>query len=210
MQWPAPTPRSRGEGDERGRRSRETRPCFVPCRGSYSVPPAAPRWARGPWPDAERPSEEKWPVLGAPRPAGPLGNLDSVGPAPPRPRPPSSRPSTRRPLMLSATRRVRRLCHGLVPAARMGDSASTMPRPQEALPGRIEPVAVAGKERIAQARAGRSRGARRGYECAGARRASGLRRPGVRRREEKASRLLGPEDPRGMRMRRREGCGGRE
>lgn len=47
--------------------------------------------------------------------------------------------------MLSATRRVRRLCHGLLPAARMGDSASTMPRPQEALPGRIEPLAVAGR-----------------------------------------------------------------
>ncbi|XP_049627099.1 mitochondrial peptide methionine sulfoxide reductase isoform X1 [Suncus etruscus] len=50
--------------------------------------------------------------------------------------------------MLSATRRVRRLCHGLVPAARMGDSASTMPRPQEALPGRIEPVAVAAKHHV--------------------------------------------------------------
>lgn len=50
--------------------------------------------------------------------------------------------------MLAATRSVRQLCHGLVPAARMGDSTSRIVSPQEALPGRKEPVPVAAKHHV--------------------------------------------------------------
>lgn len=50
------------------------------------------------------------------------------------------------PLMLSATRRARQLFRGLRPVPRMGDSASKIVSPQEALPGRKDPIAVAGKD----------------------------------------------------------------
>ncbi|XP_074240245.1 mitochondrial peptide methionine sulfoxide reductase isoform X3 [Saimiri boliviensis] len=46
--------------------------------------------------------------------------------------------------MLSATRRARQLLHSLFPVPRMGDSASKIVSPQEALPGRKEPTPVAG------------------------------------------------------------------
>uniref|UniRef100_A0A8C2NNG3 Mitochondrial peptide methionine sulfoxide reductase n=1 Tax=Capra hircus TaxID=9925 RepID=A0A8C2NNG3_CAPHI len=46
--------------------------------------------------------------------------------------------------MLSATRTARQLFHRLFPIPRMGDSASKIVSPQEALPGRKEPIVVAG------------------------------------------------------------------
>ncbi|XP_055284027.1 mitochondrial peptide methionine sulfoxide reductase isoform X1 [Moschus berezovskii] len=46
--------------------------------------------------------------------------------------------------MLSASRTARQLFHSLCPIPRMGDSASRLVSPQEALPGRKEPVVVAG------------------------------------------------------------------
>lgn len=48
--------------------------------------------------------------------------------------------------MLSVTRRARQLFHGLFPIPRMGDSRSKIVSPQEALPGRKEPIPVAGKD----------------------------------------------------------------
>uniref|UniRef100_A0A8D2AKI2 peptide-methionine (S)-S-oxide reductase n=1 Tax=Sciurus vulgaris TaxID=55149 RepID=A0A8D2AKI2_SCIVU len=50
--------------------------------------------------------------------------------------------------MLRATRRARQLLHGLVPVPRMGDSASKLVGPQEALPGRGEPMPVAAKHHV--------------------------------------------------------------
>ncbi|XP_072808698.1 mitochondrial peptide methionine sulfoxide reductase isoform X1 [Vicugna pacos] len=50
--------------------------------------------------------------------------------------------------MLSATRRARQLFHSLFPVPRMGNSASKLVSPQEALPGRKEPVAVAAKHHV--------------------------------------------------------------
>nr|XP_023406735.1 mitochondrial peptide methionine sulfoxide reductase isoform X4 [Loxodonta africana] len=47
--------------------------------------------------------------------------------------------------MLSTTKKVRQLFHSLFPSPRMGDSASKVVSPQEALPGRNEPISVAGK-----------------------------------------------------------------
>ncbi|XP_070336758.1 mitochondrial peptide methionine sulfoxide reductase isoform X7 [Odocoileus virginianus] len=44
--------------------------------------------------------------------------------------------------MLSATRTARQLFHSLFPIPRMGDSASKIVSPQEALPGRKEPIIV--------------------------------------------------------------------
>nr|XP_004671452.1 mitochondrial peptide methionine sulfoxide reductase isoform X2 [Jaculus jaculus] len=46
--------------------------------------------------------------------------------------------------MLSATRRARQLLHGPIPVPRMGDTASKTVSAEEALPGRKEPVRVAG------------------------------------------------------------------
>ncbi|XP_005373855.1 PREDICTED: mitochondrial peptide methionine sulfoxide reductase isoform X2 [Chinchilla lanigera] len=46
--------------------------------------------------------------------------------------------------MLSGFRRARQLLHGLFPGSRMGDSASMLVSPQEALPGRKESIPVAG------------------------------------------------------------------
>ncbi|XP_022371094.1 mitochondrial peptide methionine sulfoxide reductase isoform X2 [Enhydra lutris kenyoni] len=46
--------------------------------------------------------------------------------------------------MLSAARRSSHLFHSLFPGSRMGDSASKIVSPQEALPGRKEPIPVAG------------------------------------------------------------------
>ncbi|EFB24767.1 hypothetical protein PANDA_007460 [Ailuropoda melanoleuca] len=46
--------------------------------------------------------------------------------------------------MLSATRRASLLFHSLFPGSRMGDSASKIVSPQEAVPGRKEPIPVAG------------------------------------------------------------------
>ncbi|XP_024898266.1 mitochondrial peptide methionine sulfoxide reductase isoform X2 [Pteropus alecto] len=46
--------------------------------------------------------------------------------------------------MLSVTRRARQLFHSLFPIPRMGDSHSKIVSPQEALPGRKEPIPVAG------------------------------------------------------------------
>ncbi|XP_045317914.1 mitochondrial peptide methionine sulfoxide reductase isoform X4 [Leopardus geoffroyi] len=46
--------------------------------------------------------------------------------------------------MLLATRRASQLFHSLFPVPRMGDSASKIVSPQEALPGRKEPIPVAG------------------------------------------------------------------
>ncbi|XP_059033062.1 mitochondrial peptide methionine sulfoxide reductase isoform X3 [Mustela lutreola] len=45
--------------------------------------------------------------------------------------------------MLSAARRSSHLFHSLFPGSRMGDSASKIVSPQEALPGRKEPIPVA-------------------------------------------------------------------
>ncbi|XP_064128707.1 mitochondrial peptide methionine sulfoxide reductase isoform X12 [Loxodonta africana] len=45
--------------------------------------------------------------------------------------------------MLSTTKKVRQLFHSLFPSPRMGDSASKVVSPQEALPGRNEPISVA-------------------------------------------------------------------
>nr|KAF6349440.1 methionine sulfoxide reductase A [Myotis myotis] len=50
--------------------------------------------------------------------------------------------------MLSATRRARQLFHSLIPVPGMGDSASKMISPQEALPGRKDPIAVAAKHHV--------------------------------------------------------------
>ncbi|XP_059553578.1 mitochondrial peptide methionine sulfoxide reductase isoform X2 [Myotis daubentonii] len=50
--------------------------------------------------------------------------------------------------MLSATRRARQLFHSLIPVREMGDSASKMISPQEALPGRKDPIAVAAKHHV--------------------------------------------------------------
>ncbi|XP_010346102.1 mitochondrial peptide methionine sulfoxide reductase isoform X4 [Saimiri boliviensis] len=50
--------------------------------------------------------------------------------------------------MLSATRRARQLLHSLFPVPRMGDSASKIVSPQEALPGRKEPTPVAAKHHV--------------------------------------------------------------
>ncbi|XP_047405517.1 mitochondrial peptide methionine sulfoxide reductase isoform X2 [Sciurus carolinensis] len=50
--------------------------------------------------------------------------------------------------MLRATRRARQLLHDLLPVPRMGDSASKLVGPQEALPGRGEPMPVAAKHHV--------------------------------------------------------------
>uniref|UniRef100_A0A8I3WXV9 peptide-methionine (S)-S-oxide reductase n=1 Tax=Callithrix jacchus TaxID=9483 RepID=A0A8I3WXV9_CALJA len=50
--------------------------------------------------------------------------------------------------MLSATRRARQLLHSLFAVPRMGDSASKIVSPQEALPGRKEPIPVAAKHHV--------------------------------------------------------------
>ncbi|XP_040091075.1 mitochondrial peptide methionine sulfoxide reductase isoform X2 [Oryx dammah] len=50
--------------------------------------------------------------------------------------------------MLSATRTTRQLFHSLFPVQRMGDSASKIVSPQEALPGRKEPIVVAAKHHV--------------------------------------------------------------
>uniref|UniRef100_A0A667I0Q8 peptide-methionine (S)-S-oxide reductase n=1 Tax=Lynx canadensis TaxID=61383 RepID=A0A667I0Q8_LYNCA len=50
--------------------------------------------------------------------------------------------------MLLATRRASQLFHGLFPVPRMGDSASKIVSPQEALPGRKEPIPVAAKHHV--------------------------------------------------------------
>ncbi|KAM9675621.1 mitochondrial peptide methionine sulfoxide reductase isoform 7-T8 [Dama dama] len=50
--------------------------------------------------------------------------------------------------MLSATRTARQLFHSLFPIPRMGDSASKIVSPQEALPGRKEPIVVAAKHHV--------------------------------------------------------------
>ncbi|XP_036279658.1 mitochondrial peptide methionine sulfoxide reductase isoform X3 [Pipistrellus kuhlii] len=50
--------------------------------------------------------------------------------------------------MLSAARRARQLFHSLTAVPRMGDSASKMISPQEALPGRKEPIAAAAKHHV--------------------------------------------------------------
>uniref|UniRef100_A0A8B9W864 peptide-methionine (S)-S-oxide reductase n=1 Tax=Bos mutus grunniens TaxID=30521 RepID=A0A8B9W864_BOSMU len=50
--------------------------------------------------------------------------------------------------MLSATRRALQLFHSLFPIPRMGDSASKIVSPQEALPGRKEPLVVAAKHHV--------------------------------------------------------------
>ncbi|XP_030877088.1 uncharacterized protein LOC115938063 [Leptonychotes weddellii] len=53
-------------------------------------------------------------------------------------------PSASRPPMLSATRRASQLFPIRFPVSRMGDSASKTVSPQEALPGRKEPIPVTG------------------------------------------------------------------
>ncbi|KAM6220574.1 mitochondrial peptide methionine sulfoxide reductase isoform 3-T3 [Rhynchocyon petersi] len=50
--------------------------------------------------------------------------------------------------MLSATKRVRQLFHSLFPVLRMGESASKIVSPQEALPGRKELIQVAAKHHV--------------------------------------------------------------
>ncbi|XP_005373857.1 PREDICTED: mitochondrial peptide methionine sulfoxide reductase isoform X4 [Chinchilla lanigera] len=50
--------------------------------------------------------------------------------------------------MLSGFRRARQLLHGLFPGSRMGDSASMLVSPQEALPGRKESIPVAAKHHV--------------------------------------------------------------
>uniref|UniRef100_A0A673U0S1 peptide-methionine (S)-S-oxide reductase n=1 Tax=Suricata suricatta TaxID=37032 RepID=A0A673U0S1_SURSU len=50
--------------------------------------------------------------------------------------------------MLLATRRASQLFHSLFPVPRMGDSASKIVSPQEALPGRKEPIPVAAKHHV--------------------------------------------------------------
>ncbi|XP_069341183.1 mitochondrial peptide methionine sulfoxide reductase isoform X2 [Eulemur rufifrons] len=50
--------------------------------------------------------------------------------------------------MLLATGRVRQLLHSLLLVARMGESASKIVSPQEALPGRKEPTLVAAKHHV--------------------------------------------------------------
>ncbi|XP_038314500.1 mitochondrial peptide methionine sulfoxide reductase isoform X4 [Canis lupus familiaris] len=50
--------------------------------------------------------------------------------------------------MLSATRKASQLFHRLFPGPRMGDSASKLVSPQEALPGRKEPIPVAAKHHV--------------------------------------------------------------
>uniref|UniRef100_A0AC11DFD9 Methionine sulfoxide reductase A n=1 Tax=Ovis aries TaxID=9940 RepID=A0AC11DFD9_SHEEP len=50
--------------------------------------------------------------------------------------------------MLSATRTARQLFRSLFPIPRMGDSASRIVSPQEALPGRKEPIVVAAKHHV--------------------------------------------------------------
>nr|XP_020138159.1 mitochondrial peptide methionine sulfoxide reductase isoform X6 [Microcebus murinus] len=98
--------------------------------------------------------------------AVPGGRLPPAAPAPahaaqpltPQPaallrprRPPPNPPRTpfgRRPHMLSATRSARQLLHSLLPVARMGESASKLVSPQEALPGRKEPTLVAAKHHV--------------------------------------------------------------
>ncbi|XP_012510386.1 PREDICTED: mitochondrial peptide methionine sulfoxide reductase [Propithecus coquereli] len=50
--------------------------------------------------------------------------------------------------MLSATGRARQLLHSLLPVARMGESASKIVSPQEALPGRKEATLVAAKHHV--------------------------------------------------------------
>uniref|UniRef100_A0A7N5J9Y6 peptide-methionine (S)-S-oxide reductase n=1 Tax=Ailuropoda melanoleuca TaxID=9646 RepID=A0A7N5J9Y6_AILME len=50
--------------------------------------------------------------------------------------------------MLSATRRASLLFHSLFPGSRMGDSASKIVSPQEAVPGRKEPIPVAAKHHV--------------------------------------------------------------
>ncbi|XP_049722250.1 mitochondrial peptide methionine sulfoxide reductase isoform X7 [Elephas maximus indicus] len=50
--------------------------------------------------------------------------------------------------MLSTTKKVRQLFHSLFPSPRMGDSASKIVSPQEALPGRNEPISVAAKHHV--------------------------------------------------------------
>uniref|UniRef100_A0A8C3X238 peptide-methionine (S)-S-oxide reductase n=1 Tax=Catagonus wagneri TaxID=51154 RepID=A0A8C3X238_9CETA len=50
--------------------------------------------------------------------------------------------------MFLATRRAGQLFHGVFPVRRMGDSASKIVSPQEALPGRKEPIAVAAKHHV--------------------------------------------------------------
>ncbi|XP_061281024.1 mitochondrial peptide methionine sulfoxide reductase isoform X3 [Bos javanicus] len=50
--------------------------------------------------------------------------------------------------MLSATRRALQLFHSLFPLPRMGDSAAKIVSPQEALPGRKEPLVVAAKHHV--------------------------------------------------------------
>ncbi|XP_077625833.1 mitochondrial peptide methionine sulfoxide reductase isoform X3 [Crocuta crocuta] len=50
--------------------------------------------------------------------------------------------------MLWALRRASKLLHSLFPVPRMGDSASKIVSPQEALPGRKEPIPVAAKHHV--------------------------------------------------------------
>ncbi|KAM5229598.1 mitochondrial peptide methionine sulfoxide reductase isoform 2-T2 [Hipposideros larvatus] len=50
--------------------------------------------------------------------------------------------------MFSATRSARQLFHSLFPVSRMGDSTSKIISPQEALPGRKEPIPVAAKHHV--------------------------------------------------------------
>ncbi|XP_045736051.1 mitochondrial peptide methionine sulfoxide reductase isoform X3 [Mirounga angustirostris] len=50
--------------------------------------------------------------------------------------------------MLSATRRASQLFHIRFPVSRMGDSASKIASPQEALPGRKEPIPVTAKHHV--------------------------------------------------------------
>nr|XP_058144029.1 mitochondrial peptide methionine sulfoxide reductase isoform X2 [Dasypus novemcinctus] len=50
--------------------------------------------------------------------------------------------------MLSATRRLSQLFHSLIPGPRMGDAASKIVSPQEALAGRPEPIRVAAKHHV--------------------------------------------------------------
>lgn len=64
-----------------------------------------------------------------------------------RSRPPGG-PLASGPSMLSATRTARQLFRSLFPIPRMGDSASRIVSPQEALPGRKEPIVVAAKHHV--------------------------------------------------------------
>ncbi|XP_010621272.1 mitochondrial peptide methionine sulfoxide reductase isoform X4 [Fukomys damarensis] len=50
--------------------------------------------------------------------------------------------------MLSAVTRARQLLHSLFHGSRMGDSASTLVGPQEAIPGRKEAILVAAKHHV--------------------------------------------------------------